>query len=151
MKVWLEMKLYRHIISESRKFSPLETGGMLIGYKDIYKNLVITNLIEAGPNALRFDNMFMPDGKYQQNELSKIFIETNGVHTFLGDWHSHPNSSAYMSELDLKTIKEIANSKAARTPNPIFLIFGTIERNIKCWRYVGKRNYSVEQLMVDFY
>lgn len=96
IKVWIKTNLYEKLFKESNDWLPLETGGMLLGYKDIYNDIVITNLIEAGPNAIHKSSSFIPDGVYQQAELSNIYTKSDRMTTYLGDWHSHPYSHSYI-------------------------------------------------------
>jgi len=151
MKVWLKKNLREKIIEDSQSFLPLETGGMLIGYKDIFGNLVITILIDGGPDAIRLEDSFIPDGKFQQEKLEEFFHQSRGVLTYLGDWHSHPYSYPYMSNLDLKTIKKIAKYKSSKTPNPIFIIIGTSESEIKCWMYKKSKESIVVELPIELF
>lgn len=144
--VWIKLNLYQVLFEKTNNCLPVETGGMLLGYKDIYNDIVITNLISPGPNAIHKMWSFIPDGEYQQSELDKIYTSSNRITTYLGDWHSHPYSPSYMSWLDRKTIRKIAKTKDAREPNPIFIIVGTIPTEAKCWRYNGEKN--IERLKI---
>lgn len=149
--VWIKHHLYEKLFEETNKKLPLETGGMLLGYKDEYNDIVITELIGAGPNAVHNEYSFAPDGKYQQNELSRIYYESDRIFTYLGDWHSHPYQNSYMSGRDLKTLKKIAKTKSAREPNPIFIIIGTRPSEAKCWKYNTNVNRHIELLEIEVY
>lgn len=149
--VWIEQSLFNKLFEETNKKLPLETGGVLVGYKDIYNNIVVTDLIGAGPNAIHKKYSFIPDGKYQQIELSRIYFESNRIKTYLGDWHSHPYQNSYLSWRDRRTLKKIAKTKTAREPNPLFIIVGTKRWNLKCWKYIGEKQKKTEVLEVRTY
>lgn len=149
--VWIESNLYQTIFDESNKMLPLETGGMLLGYKDINNSIVITNLVDAGPKAIHKNSSFIPDGAYQQSELSRIYMKSERITTYLGDWHSHPYGYSYMSCTDRKTIKNIAKTETAREPNPIFIIIGTKISEAKCWRYNEKKDKNIELLEIKIF
>ncbi len=149
--VWINRKLYNFLIEETVKKLPLETGGMLLGYKDIYCDIVITDLIGPGPKAKYARDSFIPDGKYQQIELSRIYFESARLKTYLGDWHSHPYENSHMSFADHKTLIKIAKTKSARVPNPIFIIVGTKSYTPRCWRYNGNINPNTELTEIKIY
>jgi integrative and conjugative element protein (TIGR02256 family) len=149
--VWIKHRLYQKLFEETYNRLPFETGGMLLGYKDIYSNMVITNLISAGPNAIYKKRSFVPDGEYQQSELSNIYISSKRTTTYLGDWHSHPYDHSYMSWRDRKTIKKIAKTESTRESNPIFIIIGTILKEAKCWRYNDKKYKNIELLEIRIF
>lgn len=146
MKTWIKKELLRNLMVETQNFLPYETGGILLGYKTFEGDTVISELIPAGPNARHERHFFIPDGDFQQNQLEKFYYSSNGVITYLGDWHSHPYHEAYMSILDRKTIKKIANTASSQIENPIFIIIGTLSWEVKCWRYDEKSNENLEQV-----
>lgn len=146
--VWINSNILKKLFEETYDFLPLETGGVLLGYKDVLNNIVITDLIDAGPNAVHGESYFIPDGGYQQDELSRIYLQSKRITTYLGDWHSHPGQSAYMSWRDRKTLKKIAKTKDARAPNAVFLIIGTEPEEIKCWRFNSSFRKYIEPMEV---
>jgi integrative and conjugative element protein (TIGR02256 family) len=100
-----------------------ESGGMLIGYRASGgRELVIVDVIGPGPGAEHRPRSFIPDGPWQRHRLSEIFTETEGAHTYLGDWHSHPGGGSSPSALDNKTAARISRRRSARTPRPLTLI-----------------------------
>lgn len=151
IKVWIKKKTFNKFIQETNKWFPLETGGILLGYKDKNNDIVVVKLIEAGPNAVRKNYFFNSDGDFQQLELSKIYIRSKGVVTYLGDWHSHPLTNSYMSFLDRKTICKIAKTETSKETNPIFIVVGTSPFEVKCWRYNENRNNNLEPLKIKLY
>lgn len=131
--------------AEAGALAPLETGGMLLGYRvenEGVSEAVIEQILGPGPDALHGRTRFLPDGSWQRRQLTRIFLESGGTTTYLGDWHSHPCGSASPSPLDLKTARTIARSRRARTPHPLMAIVSS--RNEGTWeltahRYAAKR------------
>jgi integrative and conjugative element protein (TIGR02256 family) len=78
------------IVAECERSLPHETGGCLVGYWAT-REIVITEMIGPGPNALHAELNFAPDHEWQVSEIARTYEESNFVHTYLGDWHSHLN------------------------------------------------------------
>lgn len=116
--------------------SPLETGGMLLGYMK-NNDYFIKDHVKAGNKAIHLKDYFLPDGNYQQPILEEKYLASDGRITFLGDWHSHPYNKAYMSSLDRKTLAKISSDKNAQISTPIFIILGTLPFEIKGWEYLN--------------
>lgn len=100
---------------------PAETGGMLVGYINVGQR-VVTQLIGPGPNAIHRPEMFEPDHEYQCDRLDAVFEATNGRETYLGDWHTHPDSRAEMSWRDRRTLIHIARKTENSTAMPVMAI-----------------------------
>jgi integrative and conjugative element protein (TIGR02256 family) len=125
--VWIDERLLKPIEAEAARHAPDETGGMLVGYWSESGDAVITGTIEGGPQAVRRPNCFVPDGIWQQERLDEIYIRSGRVHTYLGDWHSHPIGALRPSRRDRDTAKRIAKEKEARAPHPLTVIGSTYD------------------------
>lgn len=111
------------IIAETTEALPLETGGMLIGYWGPgTSEAVVLDVIGPGPAAMHTRAGFLPDGEWQQQQLEEVYHRSGRIHTFLGDWHSHPHGDASPSARDRQTARAVASEGEARTPHPITLI-----------------------------
>lgn len=111
-----------HQLAEEK--SPLETGGMLIGYIALTGEPVVTSIIGPGPKAKHRRFKFTPDGSYQQTILEAHFKETDGRETYLGDWHTHPRGAPTLSYLDKCTLARIAREPRSQIPQPVMIILG---------------------------
>jgi integrative and conjugative element protein (TIGR02256 family) len=107
--------------------APLETGGVLLGYWVNETSLVVTAIIGPGPEAKHTSNNFLPDAEYHDKAIQEHFLASECRETYLGDWHTHPSGTAYMSSTDKKTLDRIANSEAAHAATPVMLILGESE------------------------
>ena len=117
MKIWLSREVAASIMKQGQDFSPLETGGLLLGWSDD-GNRVVAGLIGPGPNARHHAHKFIPDHPWQMRELEKAFASSGGDLTYLGDWHTHPMGPAQMSRLDERTLSRIAR----KVDQPVMLI-----------------------------
>jgi integrative and conjugative element protein (TIGR02256 family) len=121
--VWIPTALLAHLYEFAREHAPLETGGMLLGWRNQGK-VAINATIDAGPGAQRKRTSFIPDGHWQQRQLAAVYEQSGRIATYLGDWHSHPRGPVRPSGQDHETAAAVASCEQARTPNPITLILG---------------------------
>lgn len=124
-KAWLFRDALDKIYCEAESKKPLETGGLLIGYFSADDDhVVITEIVGPGPKAKHRKRTYKPDYTFHREELCRIFHESGGTHTYLGDWHSHPNAPAYLSFLDKRALRNIARFPDNYVDRPIMLILG---------------------------
>lgn len=137
--IWLSDTDQNVIYEESSRSFPLETGGVLMGYW-ARNNIVITNVIGPGPNAIHLPSSFLPDHDWQLEEISKIYLFSERIFTYLGDWHSHPTGGLYLSWRDRRTLNKIAHSPSARAPFPLMLVVSGKDNEWKtgAWLLTGK-------------
>ncbi|WP_051200291.1 Mov34/MPN/PAD-1 family protein [Flavobacterium subsaxonicum] len=141
-KIWIKNIIINDIFSSGLMWSPLETGGILMGYRVSLWEFVITDLIGPGEDAVHNYNTFQPDQLFHQSKISEIYKESNQLITYLGDWHTHPNSYSYLSCEDKKTISKIANHKEARLQNPLMIVAAPPMHDIKVWVYHKVKLFS---------
>lgn len=135
---WLSRSVIREMCYEADCAYPRETGGVLIGYwSKPYTEVVITEMIGPGPCALHKRSCFSPDASYQDLEIARVYHESGRLHTYLGDWHTHPDASPYLSRIDRQTLRRISDYTPARAPVPLMgvLGFGT-PWSFQVWGYV---------------
>ena len=125
------------MLCELKRCYPKETGGVLMGQRND-NNIILSHYIGPGPKAIHKHFSFMPDDKYQQQEISKIYTRTNREITYLGDWHSHPYNKAYLSGMDKDVLKKIADYNDARLADPVMIIIGTRPFETSAWIYHRK-------------
>jgi integrative and conjugative element protein (TIGR02256 family) len=140
-RVWIADAIVDEMFAQAREHAPLETGGMLVGYDGVEPlEPVVTFVIGPGPMAEHTLDGFVPDGRWQRAELTRIYAESGGVTTYLGDWHSHPDGAPSPSRKDRRTARRVARSAKARAPRPLTVIAGSIEDEwlIAAYRLVGR-------------
>lgn len=119
---WISNTLVDTLLAEVDRTFPLETGGVLMGYL-AREELVISEIIGPGPNAVHRTHSFTPDYTYQEIEVARLYEESNRKCTYLGDWHSHPRQKwPNLSAKDIQTLHRIARSKKARITTPLMLL-----------------------------
>lgn len=112
------------ILATAREAHPLETGGVLMGYR-VADEVVVQAVIGPGPLATHSPDHFKPDYEFQQAEIERIYAETGGRQTYLGDWHTHPGQAQVrLSGADKTTLRRIASCSEARAARPLMLILG---------------------------
>ena len=113
------------MIVEGRRSAPLETGGVLTGYwAETGDEAIVTEVVGPGPRAVHERSRFRPDTEYHEAEVARIYLASGRVHTYLGDWHTHPDGGSYLSAADLATLRRISHSHEARAPNALMLVLG---------------------------
>lgn len=113
--------------------APLETGGILMGYWD-GDNGLVTRIVGPGPNATHRERSFVPDYAYHSEKAAEVYEGSWRTETYLGDWHTHPGSRAYLSAEDRATTRRIASDTDARAGEPLMMIVGFVPLEIKAWR-----------------
>ena len=94
---------------ECRRFVDMETGGILVGFKDA-RQVTVTHSTGPGPNASRSAAHFMKDTPYLQSVLNLLFqyYQVN----YLGVWHKHPDSMPFPSSGDVfSAMDEVGDSQ----------------------------------------
>lgn len=115
---------------------PLEVGGVLIGYINNDK-VVVTDIVGPGPKAKHKRNSFLPDYKYQEEKIKKIYKQSDRTKVYIGDWHTHPNGSNELSGSDIKVLENISGYSKAKLPFPnMAILSGKNEKwVIKFWQF----------------
>jgi integrative and conjugative element protein (TIGR02256 family) len=131
--LWLPRPLLAQITEQGEHHAPLETGGMLLGWRH-ERAIVVTSQIPAGPGAKRSQQSFTPDGDWQQRRLDEAYEQSGRTVTYLGDWHSHPRGSGHPSPIDRKTAAAVAAEPMARTCAPVTMILGRRHPRRRRWR-----------------
>jgi len=158
-KLWLPNELFETMKSHASAKFPFETGGILLGYTADNQDVVATHLIGPGPNARHEKYRFEPDGDFQQKEIEKVFRETGGRITYLGDWHTHPLGVAVLSSTDKRTLEKIARSPETQNCHPLMAVLAGIparwELNVFRFLFAHRKwfraHYNLESLTTKFY
>lgn len=114
---------------EAEEHYPNETGGIVLGHRNGF-DIVVRNVIDAGPGAVRTTTGMRPDHEYQVRAIQEAFEASEGDVTYLGDWHSHPDGTAAVSDRDRRTLRNIARERDAFCPEPALLILASMEDGV---------------------
>lgn len=122
-RCFVPQHIFSGMLREAELRSPLETGGVLLGVADAL-DVWVDEFVGPGPGGRHRKTTFVPDSDFQAREIAAIYERSGRRATYLGDWHTHPNSTPHISWRDKRTLRTIARSRAARQPEPLMLIFG---------------------------
>ncbi|PLX47374.1 MAG: hypothetical protein C0613_14390 [Desulfobulbaceae bacterium] len=134
---WIAEVAFEELLMEAQDKFPNETGGIFMGYqaKD-GQDLVVTNVIGPGPNAVHKPCGYIPDVTFQEQQIAKIYRESGQLDTYLGDWHTHPLGKTLLSRKDKRTLRRIARHTEARIAQPIMAVLACSEpAEFSIWRY----------------
>ncbi|WP_082646313.1 Mov34/MPN/PAD-1 family protein [Bradyrhizobium valentinum] len=140
--VWLSSHVLRLMCRHARELSPLENGGILLGWRSGEYHIVV-DLRGPGPRAIHGRQSFIPDHAWQVSEINRAFEASCGDLDYLGDWHSHPDGIAKMSDLDSATLLRIAR----RVNAPLMLIVAGsgADWSPQCWKgQLAGRDFGVD-------
>lgn len=130
---------------EASARAPNETGGVLLGVA-AGSTVWIEVVIGPGPNALHRRGYFVPDADYHQQQIATAYERSGRRLAYLGDWHTHPGMSAYLSGTDYKTLRAIGRYIPARQVRPIMAVLGHEHPWELCvWRLQRRPWYSVRR------
>lgn len=138
--VWIARDAMAAMEKEANRAFPLESGGILAGYRSDATHVVLRN-IGPGTVALHLPHRFEADHQWQCEQLDRLFDESRGLIVYLGEWHTHPNESSEMSALDRRTLSRIARHAQAAAPSALMMIAGGGRANIWSWKahaYLGR-------------
>jgi integrative and conjugative element protein (TIGR02256 family) len=137
MTVWISERVVAAITREANNFYPLETGGLLLGWRE-GGDRIVTGVLGPGPSALHRESYFQPDHLWQVDRLEEVFAETDGDLDYLGDWHSHPDGPAKLSSDDRATLRRISRAN----PGGLMVILGgsvSGDWTVGSWQTVAPR------------
>lgn len=145
--LWLPKAIIEDMIKYANQTFPSETGGCLMGYfSKNKKDIVVSSLVGPGPNSKNNKTSFIPDYGFQEREIKKLYAKLKRCHTYLGDWHSHPNGSLSLSPTDKTALNNIARYPKARVPQPIMMLLADNPDNwkVKSWQQQTKKIMRVK-------
>lgn len=142
---WLHETALAEMTQEAERAYPFETGGVTLGYVGDTGEPVVMTIVGPGPDASHSRSRFVPDHAWQCTQIDIHFESSGGKWVYLGDWHTHPNGSPYMSWLDRWTLSRIAQHPEARQTNPLMMIGagGPYDWSWLCHQHVGGWLFSL--------
>jgi integrative and conjugative element protein (TIGR02256 family) len=117
----LSDELRAEMTRQARNHAPNETGGILVGRRtgSVIEVLAVS---DAGLKAISKPMRFERDGEYCQAYLERVAHELGPGVDYVGEWHSHPGSSAAPSSRDTMSFEEIAEDPDYLTRVPLLVI-----------------------------
>lgn len=137
--VWINQSDLDPIAAEAVFYAPKETGGIFMGYRT-GDSIVITSVIGSGPLASRSAVHYKPDEEFEQNEIARVYESSGRLHSYLGDWHTHPGGILRLSRKDKSALTSIAKYQESGTNRPIMAILAgqSDDWRLAIWEYLEK-------------
>lgn len=123
-RVWVAEHVLRAIAREAQQHAPLESGGILLGYRSADREEVVTHALGPGPDAHHRREVFVPDYAHDRRVAVDGWEQSGGSEYYVGDWHSHPESEPYLSDRDRKVMQSIALDRESQLVHPLMIVVG---------------------------
>lgn len=127
---WIDSKSVANMEMLATDAGEVETGGILMGYVAESGEGVVTLVTGPGPNAKHSARSFTPDDRFHRAEMKRIYDESGGMITYLGDWHSHPAGGVWLSWKDRITLGKIGRVHSPMGHRPFMVL---LARNGNDW------------------
>lgn len=125
MPLIIKSKDLDKIVKHSKKESPFEACGILVGVKD--DNARVVKKIYRTKNILKSSERY----QIEPEEQLKIFLEADKEKLeIIGFYHSHPFYDAQVSSIDLSS---------ANYPNCVYLIYSIRDNDFKCFLWTEEK------------
>jgi integrative and conjugative element protein (TIGR02256 family) len=96
----------RSIAAARAERLPRETGGFLIGQRR-GQHFEILNCTHQAPGDIATPTSFSRLSRQHANAVEEAWRKSEGLHSIVGDWHSHPLGSALPSHIDRRAWKAL--------------------------------------------
>lgn len=108
-QIELSKEAYETITSETAKQLPMETGGILLGYREDVNMVVTHALVVGGENATH--TRYIRNDVRANSILAEFLAERaeDDPTGYIGEWHSHPAPQG-PSQIDLGALRETAKT-----------------------------------------
>lgn len=127
-KIELNFSLIEYLKEEYKKSKYFETGGILFGKINTTRNIVTIEKIEAVKSKKKYRFYYVRNNRKAQKLINNVWINSDGVINYIGEWHTHPNIAPIPSSTDQATILEqTIEKKSDYFPFTILLIIGKNE------------------------
>lgn len=139
--LWIPDDVTAVMRTEASRMAPLETGGVLLGYRavdhsglHVLEHVVVLGASGPGPRARHTRMTFVPDPAHDEAMIARAYHQSGGRVTYLGDWHTHPMGGGNLSPQDVRTLQRIAAHKPARAPVPLMVVLAAPDMwNVHAW------------------
>lgn len=138
LKVLVSNQLIESITEVALEYYPNEFGGILSGYKS--DNQIVIVDFETPSRVESNGNQFVRHTDNLNEYLSNIYKSSGGIVEYVGEWHSHPGSSAEYSSNDKKSMITISKDKKVKIKNPIMIILSIVRRTNGYKLFVVKKD-----------
>jgi integrative and conjugative element protein (TIGR02256 family) len=111
------------ILDFCKRAGSMETGGILVGRYTVRHDVANVTAITGAPTDSKSGRSWFYRGVFGlQSRLEQLWYTKR--HYYLGEWHFHPGSEPYPSQIDMKQMIGIARSPRYHCPEPVLIIVG---------------------------
>lgn len=125
-KVLISNQLLERMYEVASEYYPNEFGGILSGFREGNKVVVVD--FETPSKIENSGNKFVRHSDNLNVYLSNIYRSSEGILEYIGEWHSHPGSSAQYSLNDEQSMIQISKDKKVKIENPVMVILSIVRR-----------------------
>lgn len=108
---------------ELARCAPFETGGILVGLYESNTVARVTAVYPAPVDSKASLRDFWRGTDGLREILDRHWAEDPKTF-YLGEWHTHPGAMTILSQADIDTMLEMAESKAMACPEPLLIVVG---------------------------
>ena len=150
--IGLTLSLSETVVSKlilvGRKHYPKEYGGILVGrYSDDSKACIVEDTIL--PQNHKSSRYAFERGKEGlAKKLSELYDQTPRL-IYIGEWHTHPDSTPVPSTTDKQAMLQIANDDGVAITSPVLLILGLSQASYTMGIYLQFQNRLIKYEQQD--
>lgn len=134
-----QMLLFRQVETDSKEAGGVLLGRHIVGCRDIVLDEVTTPLQEDRRRHLAFHR----SQTGHQKVIDARWLDSRGTCHYLGEWHTHPETSPTPSSVDLADWRRRLRVDQFEGDSLLFIIVGT--RELRAWE--GMRHSFVIRSM----
>ena len=120
-----------------------ERGGVILGSVTNDFRIIVRNIPKATSDKKSLKYSCIRDRRVAQKIISDVFEKTDGIVTYLGEWHTHPIDAPTYSSQDKKTIKDQFLSNKITVDFLLMIIIGRKKMEVSL--YNGYKLLSVSK------
>ena len=132
------MNSYKQLNSKDK-----EKGGILIGYITTDYNIIIEYITEPFESDLSIRFSFIRRDINHEKVLNNIWESNGKMHTYIGEWHTHPEDYPNFSSIDKKNWINLGKKIHPSKKYYINIIIGN--KDLRIWEYDIK-NEKIERI-----
>ena len=133
----IEMRdqLMEQISEAGRQHYPNEYGGLLIGrYSEDNQTVFLNDTVL--PKKFKSSPVSFERGSDGMAKILEEYFKQEPPQVYVGEWHTHPNSSPSPSLIDIRAFETIVKHHNVNIKNPVMLILGLTRHSLKAAFYV---------------
>lgn len=135
LELVIKDELVRRIARHGRDKYPYEFGGLLLGrYSNNNKMVVIEQTVL--PKKYESSRYYFERGSEGLKEVLELYYTAKPSLIYVGEWHTHPDSPASPSAMDLKSMRELASDPNVLINNPVLMILEMRKRQFNSEWYL---------------